>query len=309
MGSFLERPHTSPDEAAARESGAFLTGARRLIARRVGRAVGFATLTEDDVEQLLPGKMLRSRLAARLIASGATSVDRVTLRHACAATELVHTASLCHDDVVDNAVIRRARPALWQTTGPSAAILIGDLLLCEALELVLEVESGRLMPAFVAKVREVIRTEAEQELLLRGRPVDEAGCVRVARGKTGPLFALVARLCGGDDADLAGALEEAGYRIGTAYQLADDLLDVIGDEGVAGKTLGTDSVRRKFTLPLSAAEGGRVARRHVAELCESALARLKAHPAARSGLREFLSRDLQPVLDRHLDVCADVAEY
>ncbi len=308
MSSLPENPHPRPEDAAAPVSDAFLAAVRRLIARRACKALGFARLGKDEVEQLLPGKMLRTRLAARLAAAGATTVNRRTLRHACAATELVHTASLCHDDVVDNAVIRRARPALWQTTGASAAILIGDLLLCEALGLVTDVEGGRLMPVFVAKVREVIRTEVEQELLLRGRRVDEDECIRVARGKTGPLFALVAQVCGGEEAGLSEALEEAGYRIGTAYQLADDLLDVAGDEDVAGKTLGTDSMRRKFTLPLSAAGGGRVARRHVAELCESALTCLDAYPAARRALAEFLARDLQPVLDRHLDVCMEPAE-
>jgi geranylgeranyl pyrophosphate synthase len=308
MSRLTEKPHDRPDDAAAREAEVFLHAVRGLIARRVWKAAGFAMLGEEEVEQLLPGKMLRSRLAARLTAGGAAPVDRRTLRHACAATELVHTASLCHDDVVDNAVIRRARPALWQTTGASAAILIGDLLLCEALELVMEVEGGRLMPAFVAKVREVIRTEVEQELLLRGRRVDEGECIRVARGKTGPLFALVARVCGGGEAGLSEALEEAGYRIGTAYQLADDLLDVMGDEGVAGKTLGTDSVRRKYTLPLCGADGWRIARDHAGALCESALKRLEAHPAARRAVAEFLRRDLQPVLDRHLDVCMEPAE-
>jgi len=209
---------------------------------------------------------------------------------------------------VDNAVVRRARPALWRATGPSAAILIGDLLLCEAMELILSVEGGRLMPAFVAKVREVIRTEVEQELLLRGQAVDEAACVRVARGKTGPLFALVAGICGGSDAGLSEALEEAGYRIGTAYQLADDLLDVVGDEGVAGKTLGTDSVRRKYTLPLSGAGGGRITRLYVGELCESALACLEAYPEARAAVMGFLRCDLRPVLDRHLDAIVELAE-
>jgi len=307
MSEVIGKPQETTDGGDGDAARIFLAETRGLIATRVCKAVGFAALAEQDVEQLLPGKMLRSRLAARLV-EGGLPVDLRTLRHFCAATELVHTASLCHDDVVDNAILRRARLALWQSTGPSTAILIGDLLLCEALELVMQVENGLRMGLFVSRVREVIRTEVAQELLLRGRPMGEGECIQVARGKTGPLFALVAEVCGGDDRELAASLAEAGYRIGTAYQLADDLLDVVGDEEVAGKTLGTDSVRGKFTLPMSGRDGGRATRRRVSEMCEAALGCLDAWREARRAVAAFLRQDLQPVLDQHVDVCMGLAE-
>ena len=110
----------------------------------------------EHAEGLKPGKMLRTRLAARMFESGAVKIASDTLHAVCAATELAHTASLCHDDVVDNALIRRSMPTLWQSAGPSGAILIGDLLLCEAINLIMAADDGRFLPAYVAKVQEVV---------------------------------------------------------------------------------------------------------------------------------------------------------
>ncbi|MHC4718269.1 MAG: polyprenyl synthetase family protein [Planctomycetota bacterium] len=270
---------------------------RSLIIARVGE-VGRSAAWKGGIEQLFPGKMLRTRLAARLFVGEASTIRRPALQAACAATEMVHTASLCHDDVVDNAVMRRALPALWRVSGPSAAILIGDLVLCEAMRLLLETDGGRYLGEFVAKVQEVVAAEAEQELLWRGRQPDESTCLRLARGKTGPLFAFVAQVCGYDDPELGGALDEAGYRIGTAYQLADDLLDVIGNEHAAGKTLGTDRKRSKSTLPQAGTQGSRRTSETIGRLCDSAVEILHPHPEAQRGLADFLASDLQPIFCR-----------
>ena len=252
-----------------------------------------------DLAQLMPGKMLRTRLASRLAAQGLPDLGPSALARVCAATELVHTASLCHDDVVDNTLIRRALPTLWRATTPSGAVLIGDLLLCEATGLLLQTAGGRYVKSFVAKVREMCAAEAEQEIRWRGRCPDESTCLRLARQKTGPLFAFVARACAGDDGRLAAALEEAGYCLGAAYQLADDLIDVLGREDVAGKTLGTDRERGKFTLAHASEDGPDVVRRHVSALCNAALEGLDSWPQARGALRRFFVSDLGPVFRRH----------
>ncbi|MHC4507050.1 MAG: polyprenyl synthetase family protein [Planctomycetota bacterium] len=247
-----------------------------------------------ELAQLVPGKMLRTRLAARLVASRATPVACRTLGRVCAAVELVHTASLLHDDVIDNGILRRAHPAVWTTTSPSAAILVGDLLLCKSISLLADMEGGRYVGRFVSKVRELCTTEAEQELFLRGELVDTDTCLRLARGKTGPLFAFVGFASGGDT-DLAGALEEAGYRIGTAYQVFDDLVDVVGDEGEAKKTLRTDIARRKFTIAQKTGGGQQEALDCVEDLCC-----VDKWPPARAGIETYIDRDLRPVFDRHL---------
>ncbi len=281
------------------------TRVRQLIECRleaIVRSVGMP----DLLARLVPGKMLRSRLAGRLSRSGVTLTNIATLGYVCAATEMVHTASLLHDDVIDGGLIRRAHPALWRATGPSAAVLLGDMLLCDAMMLLQKALGGRYVETFVEKVREMCQFEAEQELVYRGKRLDESTCLRLARGKTGPLFAFIGRVCGGGDSALASALEEAGYHLGTAYQVADDLLDVVGDEQLAKKTLGTDMTRSKFTLAVvQHHETGR-AHHWVSALCASALECVNRWPRVREAMSAFLFYDLQTVFKRcalDLNVC------
>ena len=286
--------HMTPDDV--------IDGTRRLLTACIGRLTSSFGGAER-AELLSPGKMLRTRMAAHLACGagcGAGSGPSSALEAACAATELVHTASLCHDDIIDQAAMRRGKPALWRLDGATAAVLFGDMLLCEAFGLVASTGQSRHVQTFAARVREVCEAEAEQELLL-GRQLDEATYLRLARGMTGPLFAFPAYVSGGDDARLSAALDEAGYRIGTAYQVADDLLDVAGSEASAGKTLGTDASRRKFTLANSAPDGRDVARRRVVELCASALDALAPWPETQRALSDFYAADLQPVFDRCIE--------
>lgn len=284
----------------------FVHCVRTLVERRVLGALP-PEIIGIDPKVIMPGKMLRTRLAGSLYAGGWSSVNPATVQAACAATEMVHTASLCHDDVVDNSLIRRSLPTVWRTSSPSGAILIGDLLLCEAMDLLISTENGRYLTSFMGRLTEVVRAEIEQELVWRGCAADAETCLRLARGKTGPLFAFVAGVCGSDDEALCGLLEEAGYRIGTAYQIADDLLDILGTESIVGKTLGTDSVRGKLTLPQLDDDGGRVARENIGDLCTSAVEILRDFPKVQEGLKEFLIHDFGPVLDRGLGVDVGIA--
>ena len=137
--------------------------------------------------------------------------------------------------------------------------------------------------------------EAKGELMLRGTILDEPTCLDMARGKTGPLFAFVAGVCGRKDRDLADALEESGYLIGTAYQLADDLLDCIGNEDIAGKTLGTDQRRGKFTL---ADDDRDVLYRQIHTLFESAVRQLAEWTHAEDAIRRYLVEDIQPLFQQ-----------
>jgi len=100
----------------------FLASVRGLVVARIGavaRAAGF----EKGAETIFSGKMLRTRLAGRIAAEGGR-VDAAVLIELCAATELLHLASLCHDDVIDNALLRRHQDALWVSAGPSTAVLM-----------------------------------------------------------------------------------------------------------------------------------------------------------------------------------------
>ena len=137
----------SPD--STEETREFADEVRQLVAARVGAATSrLGNLYESA--QLMPGKMLRTLLGARLLVVEPILGRRSTLARACAAIEMVHTASLCHDDVIDNGMVRRGHPALWQTTTASSAVLIGDILLCEAMELVLGTAGARYASDFTA---------------------------------------------------------------------------------------------------------------------------------------------------------------
>lgn len=244
------------------------------------------------------GKMLRARLALRL--GPATGASYSTILRAAAAVELVHAASLLHDDVIDGGFLRRGAPSFWVERGIPAAILLGDLLLFKALELLMPLENRDLMTLMIQLTGEVCEAESEQELVVRERPSDWDTCVRIARRKTGPLFAFPAAAAAGEDPGLRDALLEAGYRIGTAYQLADDLLDANGDPAAAGKTLGRDAAREKVTAARVAIPDETDPARFVGELCDSAAALLAPWPAARTALETYVRQDLRPVLDAHL---------
>jgi len=246
-----------------------------------------------DVKEDCFGKMLRSQLAAFVLPDDSGKWPS-GVQHACASVELLHTVSLFHDDVVDGATLRRGKPSLWKIFSQNTAVLFGDILLCEALSRLAASPGARHVKDLLDKGREVCIAEAEQELVLRGSPCDFNTCVRIARGKTGPLFAFVGLVCGGADKALADALTEVGYRVGTAYQLADDIIDEQGDEALIGKTLGTDRMRRKYTLAQDGPTPTETIRSYIIELCESSHALLKDWPGPQAGLRGFLEQVLYP---------------
>lgn len=278
----------------------FLSDVRRLVEARVEKITSGLDVT-GNAAQLVPGKMLRTKLASHLLCSGQVPADRRSVESACAATEMAHTASLVHDDLIDGGYIRRNLPALWRSKGASAAVLIGDCLFCEAMDILFDIEDGHYVKSFIVKLQEVCAAEAEQELHLRGQSVDEATCLRIARGKTGPFFAFVGQVCGGNDKDLCSALEAAGYCIGTAYQIADDLFDVVGCDEIAGKTLGTDLDRGKFTISQNLEKAKDLVLRHILEQSESALHCLGKWPHVREAVNDFLASDLQPVLNKQAE--------
>ncbi len=255
-----------------------------------------------DISKLVPGKMLRTLLAARLLEHQCAQIELDILFKLCAATEIVHSASLCHDDVIDNATLRRSQPTLWHSIGSTGAILIGDLLLCESINLLADINHGQFIKPFMSKVTQVIKSETEQELKFFSQKNDEKTCLQLARGKTGALFAFIADVCGGNDKAYANILEEVGYRLGTAYQLADDLLDLVGQEESAGKTLRTDSIRGTITLPQTCREGLQLTRRHFSDLCNSALAILIDYPNAQKAVKQYINIDLRQALQTHDDL-------
>ncbi len=283
----------------------FLDSVRAGIMERLDllRAEG---LLGDLPPSLLPGKMLRTRLAARL-ALAVSPRPSAALRAACIATEIVHTASLCHDDVIDNAAVRRSGPALWKAAGVAPAILIGDWLLCEAIRVVAESGDPRRLRLFLDAIRGTCSAEVRHEIALRGRRLNAASCIGLAGGKTGPLFAFPARAAAGRDAARTEAFARAAYGVGVAYQLADDLIDGVGRAESEGKTLGTDARRGKQTLPGTEPDGRARAEAEVVLQCRRAVDLLRPWPKAADALDAFIEQDLMPVA-RRAGVAREAAE-
>jgi octaprenyl-diphosphate synthase len=198
------------------------------------------------------GQMLRPGLvlaASRLDAPATPAAAR----DLAALVELVHAASLLHDDVIDTAETRRGRPALHRLHGEVEAVLTGDLLLAHGLRLV----APHASPGILATLARITRDLARGQLLelnVEGQPdIPVATYLDIIHRKTASFFGLSARL-GGLAADLAGqeldALEAYGTSLGFAYQILDDLLDVSADQRELGKPVGADLLNRRPTLPL-----------------------------------------------------------
>lgn len=275
-----------------------LEAVRELILRRVrtGFLPGEGPAGLDAAVHF--GKMLRARLALRMAPAAGTSPD-VYLR-AAAAIEMVHAASLLHDDVIDGGRLRRNAPAYWTRYGVTGAILLGDLLLCEAVEILRETGDTRLSEELMARTTEMCRAEVQQEMLKRGSALDWESGVELCRRKTGSLFAFVGFASGVGHPGFAPALREAGYQAGTAYQLSDDYLDACGSEGESGKTLGRDGERSKPTSMTVRGGGGRPVIEKIAALRASAAAHLVEWPDLHAAWAQYWAEDLAPALDRNL---------
>lgn len=274
---------------------AFLQEVRSLIARTLAETSLRGLVEESSSLIGLGGKMLRSRLAFRV--GHATGVAPDLLTYGSAAVEMIHTASLLHDDVIDGGLLRRGMPTFWVEKGSAGAILLGDLLLFKAIDLICRVANGRHTHELVKLTGEVCEAESEQELLFDGADSRLDLCQSIARRKTGALFAFAAQLGGDGHPHRMSVLKEAGYLLGTVYQLADDILDTRPAEGSSGKTLGTDAARGI----VSAARLDDVdLRHHLDKLLQQAVSVLNGDSQAVAGLRSYIDLDLRPALEKLL---------
>jgi geranylgeranyl pyrophosphate synthase len=241
------------------------------------------------------GKMLRARLTLRL--GAANGIPSTVRRPAAAAVELIHAASLLHDDVIDGGILRRGIPTFWKAHGTSGAILLGDLLLFKAMHLIRAANRLPLLGEFIELSGVVCEAEAEQELIRRQKPATWPQALQIARRKTGALFACAAVTAGQNTAQ-KNALREAGYLLGTAYQIADDILDGSAKEHQAGKTLGTDRTRGKTTAAVRSAN---FARNYVEKLCRQSAALLQPWPKLRQAWQAYLDEEFMPLIRVQMD--------
>jgi octaprenyl-diphosphate synthase len=194
------------------------------------------------------GKRLRPLMAVLAARATGTPVE-LAVAVGCAA-ELIHTATLYHDDVVDDGRVRRGRPAARMVYGNGIVVLVGDFCLARALDTVAATEVLPLVRSLAATVTEMAEGEVAQ-LEGAGNPdATAAGYFEVIDRKTASLIAWCARVGGAVPASLDGPLGRYGRAVGRAFQIADDVLDCAAAESVAGKSVGHDLQEGKLTLPV-----------------------------------------------------------
>ena len=196
------------------------------------------------------GKMLRPAL---LLLSGTASGKSSPAHHTLAAVvEMVHIATLVHDDVLDEADERRGQPTICSTEGNVAAVLLGDCLISHAFHLCSSLESQWASRRIGATTNTVCEGELLQNHLRGSEAVDEAAYFEIIRRKTGALTAVACELgahFAGAGTEVTRAMASYGMSAGVAFQIVDDILDVIGKRATVGKTLGRDLALGKLTLP------------------------------------------------------------
>ena len=224
------------------------------VAGRLGKQVReFDPALAPYAEYALTGQGKQLRPA--LVAMSAQSVGKLNESHVTVAViiEMVHLATLVHDDVMDEAEIRRGRLTLGANWGNEIAVLFGDCLFAQALKLAASFPTPEICRAVAMATNTVCSGEILQTRQRRNFQFSESEYFKVLEMKTAELFALScdlgACLCGAPAAQRA-ALREFGTALGTAYQVYDDCLDLFGTEAVAGKSLGTDLAKGKLTLPI-----------------------------------------------------------
>jgi octaprenyl-diphosphate synthase len=226
----------------------------RLVEARVSERLGSdVELVRQVAEYLVAGGGKRLRPALLLLAAGAAGCRSEARIELAAVVEFIHTATLLHDDVVDVSELRRGRDTANAQFGNAAAVLVGDFLYSRAFQMMVGCGSMRVMEVLAEATNTIAEGEVLQLMNCHDPSVGEGAYLEVIRRKTAKLFEAAARL-GAVLAEAPPAVEsglaEYGMRVGTAFQLIDDVLDYSGDAASIGKSLGDDLAEGKPTLPL-----------------------------------------------------------
>lgn len=200
------------------------------------------------------GKRLRPALL--LLCCGALGFTGDQRFNMAAVVEFIHTATLLHDDVVDDSTLRRGNATANAKFGNPASVLVGDFLYSRAFQMMVDTQSMRIMQVLADATNIIAEGEVMQLMNMHNAALDEAGYLQVIRSKTAKLFEASARvgaILAGAGPAMETACADYGQALGTAFQVIDDVLDYTGDASVMGKNLGDDLREGKATLPLIAA--------------------------------------------------------
>lgn len=222
----------------------------RVITTRLGTEV---PLVGQVCRYIISAGGKRLRPALLLLICGALGYQKDHRHVLAAVVEFIHTATLLHDDVVDESTLRRGRDTANQLFGNAASVLVGDFLYSRAFQMMVEVGQMRVMEVLSEATNVIAEGEVLQLMNMHDASLNEEGYLRVIRSKTAKLFEASARLApllAGSSAQLEDACARYGQALGTAFQVIDDVLDYEGDADTLGKNLGDDLREGKVTLPV-----------------------------------------------------------
>jgi octaprenyl-diphosphate synthase len=241
---------TSPTAAVLGLIAGDMVEVDRVISNRLDTGV---PLVSQVSKYIISAGGKRLRPALLLLMAGALGYTGEQRFNLAAVVEFIHTATLLHDDVVDESTLRRGRPTANESFGNPASVLVGDFLYSRAFQMMLDANNMRVMQILAEATNVIAEGEVLQLMNMHDASLDESAYLRVIRSKTAKLFEASTRLA----AVLAGVtseVEEAcatyGQALGTAFQVIDDVLDYAGDASETGKNLGDDLREGKTTLPL-----------------------------------------------------------
>ena len=210
-------------------------------------------LVSQVAEYIINSGGKRMRPALVLLSAGAMGYQGAQQHELAAVVEFIHTATLLHDDVVDESALRRGRDTANAMFGNAASVLVGDFLYSRAFQMMVEVDSMQVMRVLSDATNIIAEGEVLQLMNCHDANVDEQRYMQVIHYKTAKLFEAAAQLgaiLGKAQPETEKAMAAYGMHLGTAFQLIDDVLDYSGQEADTGKHLGDDLAEGKPTLPL-----------------------------------------------------------
>jgi len=210
-------------------------------------------LIRQVAEYIVGGGGKRLRPALLILSAGAFGYRGNHHHELAAVIEFIHTATLLHDDVVDESALRRGRPTANSLFGNAASVLVGDFVYSRAFQMMVGVHNMRVLQVLADATNVIAEGEVLQLMNCRNPDIDEDGYLQVIRYKTAKLFEAATRLgaiLGGASREAEDAIASYGAHLGTAFQLIDDVLDYSGAQTTTGKNIGDDLAEGKATLPL-----------------------------------------------------------
>ena len=239
-----------PIEAIREFIAADMQAIDRVIRSRLHSEVA---LIGQVAEYIIGGGGKRLRPALVVLSAGAHGYQGAMHHPLAAVIEFIHTATLLHDDVVDESGLRRGRATANSLFGNAASVLVGDFVYSRAFQMMVEAGNMRILEVLAEATNIIAEGEVLQLMNCRNPDIDEAGYLQVIRCKTAKLFEAATRigaLLGGANLAAEEAMARYGAHLGTAFQLIDDVLDYSSDPSVIGKNVGDDLAEGKPTLPL-----------------------------------------------------------